>query len=105
VIVVGVDREPAGDAGTAAGLEHHPVAVFLQGLEAERVAGRRAVGERDRSASTVERAGGRPALVETLCDPVRLLRRYNTAAGGRRQGDPALPVWSETLLARLSEGR
>jgi hypothetical protein len=56
-------------------------------------------------ASTVEREGGRPALVETLCDPVRLLRRYNTAAAGRRAGNPARPVWSEALLARLSKAR
>ena len=56
-------------------------------------------------ASTVERKEGRTALVQTLCDPVRLLRRYNAAAGARRPGDPALPAWSEALLARLSKGR
>jgi hypothetical protein len=56
-------------------------------------------------ASTIERAGGRPALVETLCDPVRLLRRYNTAVGGPRPGDPVLPVWSEALLARFIPAR
>lgn len=56
-------------------------------------------------ASTVERTAGRPALVGTLCDPVRLLQRYNTAALERRPGDPVLPVWSESLLVRLREGR
>jgi hypothetical protein len=50
-------------------------------------------------ASTVERAAGRPALVETLCDPVRLLRRYNAVA--ESPGYSALPRWSEGLLTRL----
>lgn len=50
-------------------------------------------------ASTVERAGGRRALVKTLCDPVWLLRRYNAVAEG--PGYPALPRWSEGLLARV----
>jgi Putative zinc dependent peptidase (DUF5700) len=52
-------------------------------------------------ASTVERSAGRPALVASLCDPVRLLRRYNAAARAPRSGEPALPTWSDTLLARL----
>ncbi|HWB41148.1 MAG TPA: DUF5700 domain-containing putative Zn-dependent protease [Gemmatimonadales bacterium] len=55
-------------------------------------------------ASTVERDAGRRALVETLCDPVRLLRRYDSAARARPPGEPALPLWSETLLARLGGG-
>ena len=54
-------------------------------------------------ATTIERTAGRAALVETLCDPPALLRRYNDAA--RRSRAPALPLWSEDLLARLSAGR
>jgi len=52
-------------------------------------------------ASTVEGAAGRAALVEVLCDPVRLLRRYDAAARARPRAEPALPLWSEGLLARL----
>ncbi|HEU4525868.1 MAG TPA: DUF5700 domain-containing putative Zn-dependent protease, partial [Gemmatimonadales bacterium] len=50
-------------------------------------------------ASTVERSGGRAALVNVLCDPAELLAAYNAAARG--PGD-ALPLWSDTLLARLT---
>jgi hypothetical protein len=52
-------------------------------------------------ASAIERVEGRPALVETLCDPLRLLRRYNAAARKQRPGYPAAPLWSARLLARL----
>lgn len=48
-------------------------------------------------ASTIERASGREALVDVLCDPVRLLRGHNDAAGSG-------PRWSDSLLTRL-EGR
>lgn len=50
-------------------------------------------------AATVERDGGRAALVPLLCDPVALLAAYNAAA--ERAGG-ALPRWSEALLARLT---
>jgi hypothetical protein len=50
-------------------------------------------------ASTVERSAGRPGLVKVLCDPAELLATYNAAA--RDRGD-ALPLWSDTLLARLT---
>jgi hypothetical protein len=53
-------------------------------------------------ASTVERSDGRPALVESVCDPIRLLRRYNQAVKARQSGDAPLPLWSESLLARLA---
>jgi hypothetical protein len=51
---------------------------------------------------TIEQAEGHSALVDVLCDPARLLRRYNEAAlaGGNRVGD-ALPLWSNRLLALL----
>ena len=50
-------------------------------------------------ASTVERAAGRVALVNVLCDPAELLAAYNAAA--RRRGS-ALPLWSDSLLARFN---
>ncbi len=55
-------------------------------------------------AATVERDGGRPALVGRLCDPAALLAAYNDAVGRAREG-PRLPRWSETLLARLTPAR
>lgn len=51
-------------------------------------------------ASTVEREAGREALVDVLCEPVRLLASYNAAA--MRSGGRALPRWSDSLLARLT---
>ena len=50
-------------------------------------------------ASTVERASGRAALVNVLCDPAELLAAYNAVARQRAGG---LPLWSESLLARLT---
>jgi hypothetical protein len=44
---------------------------------------------------TIERAQGRAALVEVICDPARLVRRYNAAA--QASGLP-LPLWSVRLL-------
>lgn len=46
--------------------------------------------------STVERAEGRAALLEVLCDPVALIERYQRAA--QRTGAPR---WSQTFVARL----
>ena len=51
-------------------------------------------------AATVERNSGRAALVGLLCDPVKLLASYNAAAG--RDQRARLPLWSDTLLARLT---
>ena len=45
-------------------------------------------------ASTIERARGRTALVQSLCDPALLLRRYNSVAATG-------PRWSDSLLTRL----
>ncbi|HEU5039744.1 MAG TPA: DUF5700 domain-containing putative Zn-dependent protease, partial [Gemmatimonadales bacterium] len=53
-------------------------------------------------AATIERAGGREAVVASLCDPALLLRRYNEAAA--RSPRAGLPRWSDALLARLSAG-
>jgi hypothetical protein len=51
---------------------------------------------------TIEMAKGRPALLQTLCDPVRLVLVYQTVARDRnRQGDH-LPLWSPSLVARLA---
>jgi Putative zinc dependent peptidase (DUF5700) len=50
-------------------------------------------------ASTVERTAGRAALVKVLCDPAELPAAYNAAA---RHSEGALPLWSDTLLARLT---
>jgi hypothetical protein len=47
---------------------------------------------------TIERAQGRAALVEVICDPARLVRRYNAAA--QASGLP-LPLWSVRLLDGL----
>jgi hypothetical protein len=38
-------------------------------------------------------------VVETLCDPVRLLEGYNRAVAERRENQPR---WSDALLARLT---
>jgi hypothetical protein len=50
-------------------------------------------------ASTVEQSSGRAALVRVLCDPPELLAAYNAAARRRESG---LPLWSDSLLARLT---
>jgi hypothetical protein len=47
---------------------------------------------------TIERAQGRAALVEVICDPAGLVRRYNEAA--QASGLP-LPLWSVRLLDGL----
>jgi hypothetical protein len=56
-------------------------------------------------ASTVERRLGRRRLVATLCDPVAFLSDYNSAAMQGRTGAVRLPLWSETLMARLRAAR
>ncbi|MCR4338549.1 MAG: hypothetical protein NUW01_01540 [Gemmatimonadaceae bacterium] len=56
-------------------------------------------------ASTVERRLGRQRLVATLCDPVGFLGDYNSAAMQGRTGAVRLPLWSDTLMARLRTAR
>ena len=57
-------------------------------------------------ASTVERRFGRQRLVATLCDPLRFLTDYNSAAVMQHlSGTLRLPVWSDTLFARLRTSR
>jgi hypothetical protein len=51
-------------------------------------------------AATVEQSSGRATLVGLLCDPVKLLASYNAAA--RRDERARLPLWSDSLLARLT---
>jgi hypothetical protein len=53
-------------------------------------------------AVTVERAFGRPYLVERLCDPAAFLEAYNRAAGNRnRTRGTSLPLWPTPLLEKL----
>jgi hypothetical protein len=49
-------------------------------------------------ASTIERVSGRAALLNVICDPVRLLRHYNDAVEASRR---PLPLWSVRMLNRL----
>ena len=49
-----------------------------------------------RMAAEVERADGRPALLDAMCEPRRLLRAYNAVAARR-----GLPRWADALLARF----
>ena len=50
-------------------------------------------------AVTVERAFGRPYLVQRLCDPIAFLEAYNRAAEERGN---RLPLWPAPLLERLA---
>jgi hypothetical protein len=53
-------------------------------------------------AAIVERAFGRPAVVAAVCDPRRLLVRYNAAARAYPRPDATpLPLWSEAFLRRI----
>jgi hypothetical protein len=53
-------------------------------------------------ATTIEREQGRDALLSTLCEPVGMLEAYNAAAAAyNARGGAALPLWSESLVARL----
>jgi hypothetical protein len=57
-------------------------------------------------ATAIERQLGRQQLVATLCDPVAFLSDYNRAAAARnRTSAGRLPLWSDTLLARLRPSR
>jgi hypothetical protein len=50
--------------------------------------------------ATIERAFGRPRLVECMCNPIALLKTYNEAVA---RVDPTLPKWSPGFLDRLWE--
>ena len=51
-------------------------------------------------ATTVENVFGRSRLIAEMCEPVRLLTTYN--AGVRVSGRAGeLPLWSDSLLARV----
>jgi len=54
-----------------------------------------------RMATTVEKVFGRSRLIAEMCEPVRLLAAYNAAVrvSGRAK---ELPLWSDSLLARVS---
>lgn len=50
----------------------------------------------------VEKRFGRPALIETMLDPRRLLVLYNQAAADQNAaGKPPLPLWSEEMLKQV----
>ena len=55
-------------------------------------------------ASTVERELGREVLVQSTCDPRRFLEDYRRAAAQAKNAGrgSSLPLWSDTLLARLA---
>jgi hypothetical protein len=53
-------------------------------------------------AALVERARGRDALLQTICDPHSLLAVYNEVAASHPRGDgEALALWSTDFLAML----
>ena len=51
-------------------------------------------------AATIEKALGRDRLIESACDPRKLLATYNEAA--RKVGDGKLPLWSDNVLREIS---
>jgi hypothetical protein len=54
-------------------------------------------------AATVEKALGHQAVVETVCDPRRLLARFDAVAGDHPRGDGGgFATWSTELLRALS---
>ena len=57
-----------------------------------------------RMAVMVEKRYGRPALIECMLDPRKLLRRYNMAARAWNQEHPneKLELWSQELLTKIS---
>lgn len=54
-------------------------------------------------ASTIERELGRPALIQSLCDPPEFMARYNDAARRANARGRALPTWDSALIARLKQ--
>lgn len=57
-----------------------------------------------RMGALVEKRLGRPALLEGMADPRRLLQRYNEAAAQQNAGGgAALPLWSPQLLAAVAD--
>jgi hypothetical protein len=59
-----------------------------------------------RMAATIEQTLGRDALVESLCDPRRLLSQYNRAAAQRNTtSDEPLVLWDDGLFDNLNASR
>ena len=57
-------------------------------------------------AATVEKAYGRPALFDCLCEPQKLLATYNRAAQERgRASSDHIAIWSPALLEALKTNR
>ena len=55
-------------------------------------------------ASTVERVQGRRELIRTMCNPLDLMKAYNSSARTlMSRGEPAMPLWSDSLLAALTK--
>lgn len=50
-------------------------------------------------AAIIEKALGRDRLIESACDPRKLLATYNEAA--RKAGDGKLPLWSEEVVREI----
>jgi hypothetical protein len=51
---------------------------------------------------TIEKTDGRTRLLATLCDPAQLLLTYQRIAQRHTAGSPPLPLWSDTVIARLA---
>jgi Skp family chaperone for outer membrane proteins len=55
--------------------------------------------------AVIEKTFGRRALIETMCDPRKLLATYNRAAAmHNRKSREKLAMWSESLVAAVSRG-
>lgn len=55
-----------------------------------------------RMAETLERVGGRPAVVEAFCRPGGVFSAYNDAARALNAAGEALPLWSPEVVAAMA---